>query len=719
MGLFSKKKIYVASSIYNLAGDPLERGNFLRSTVANVILDPNRSGRPIGRAILDTHLKGPAVRQRAFHRWSQQHYTLGAIEAGISRSTDIEGFDVSPYVPVAENYEASVQSARAEDADFFMWAEQHILETRPEDLNTAWTCDHDPATNLITIQYEDLSEEVIPATNFDGSKRYLYVTYIERLPESLPATWVTKIWIYQIGSGIVALDNICAATPIESEFFPFIPVRMWNKAIDHEDYSDIFPDCAKAYKKYADRDISELLAKIEDNENVGDIDHAFVVFGVPLNTDDNAGRRYIYEFFRELIGHQSVTREMYETWRLGVIAENFLYSGPKGYSNSITLKSTQELNAPYHITISWSCIDERIYVGVGKEGAKPGDVWLQMGRELGADEADYTYYDDFGVLQYRREYLDIEELDIYYQVDADTYKVIRVSGLVHSNRVYGSKAIEIGPREALADTDESGFFIPMHGPTLKKLPIVSGTQACVGNALLILNSYVVVKLKWYQIGFFRILFSIVLAVISAFVFPGAGGILGPHFAVGSSMGFTGLMATIAGSIANTLAAIVLSTVLNAVGGIFEKLGLVLNVLMSFVAGEFFGNLFSTGTFSFNFTEMFSASNLIRLTGAVSQGVQQWSQAQLTGIQNQLIGLNTWFEEESERIENLTHELLGYSGVLINPLQFTQLGQTAPRVESSDSFLARTLLTGHDIADVSLNVIENFAEISLQLPDYTS
>lgn len=720
MGLFSKTIIYVDSAIYNLSGDPLDRGNFLRSSVANCILDPNRRDRSIGKSIVANHLRGPAVKQRAFHRWAQNNFSVGCSSAEFVGTGTIGSFDITPYVPVASGYEVVVQTFEIENADFFRWAEQHILATRPDDLLTTWTCSYDQATNQITIQYEDLSTEIITATDYVGSDRYIYVNYIERVPASLPETWVGKIWIYHVGSGVVALDNLDASSNIPPEFFPFIPLRMWNKPIDHADYSDIYADCEEAYKRYTQKSITEILEKIEDNENVGDIDHAFMVFGVPLNTNDNAGRRYIYEFFKELIPYQTWGRAEYETWRTNLLSLDPAYFDVSGNENRIRLKSDHPLAAPYDISVSWSCISEEIFAGVGKVDAKSGEVWLQEGRTTTANQTYiYDYSDSSGEPKYRTRTVEVEELDIYHQVDADTYKVLRISGLVHTNMVYGGRSIEIHPSEALADEDESGFFIPMHGPTLKKLSLVVGTQACVGNALLVLNCYKVVKLKWYQIGFFRILLSIVLAVISAFIFPGAGGILGSHIAVGTSMGFTGIMATIAGSIANTLAAVVLSSVLNAMGGIFEKLGVVFNILLSFVAGQMFSNLFSTGAFSFNFADMFRAENLLRLTSAVGDGIQQYAQTKIEDIQNQLVGLDTWFNEESERIENLTEELLGYSGVLINPLQFTQLNQSGPRAESSDSFLARTLLTGHDIADVSLNVIENFAEISLQLPDYTA
>jgi len=44
MGLFGSKKIYVASTVQNMAGDELKRPNYLKTTVIGNVIANNGSG---------------------------------------------------------------------------------------------------------------------------------------------------------------------------------------------------------------------------------------------------------------------------------------------------------------------------------------------------------------------------------------------------------------------------------------------------------------------------------------------------------------------------------------------------------------------------------------------------------------------------------------------------------------------------------------------------
>jgi hypothetical protein len=50
---------------------------------------------------------------------------------------------------------------------------------------------------------------------------------------------------------------------------------------------------------------------------------------------------------------------------------------------------------------------------------------------------------------------------------------------------------------------------------------------------------------------------------------------------------------------------------------------------------------------------------------------------------------------------------------INPMMLTDA--TEYFGETSETFLSRTLMTGSDIAELTRAMVENFAEISLELP----
>ena len=66
MGLFgSKKKTYVSSTLYNLAGDPTGKPSFKRTAVAGAIV----RGSDIPGDMRNAYLSGFAISTRSFARW--------------------------------------------------------------------------------------------------------------------------------------------------------------------------------------------------------------------------------------------------------------------------------------------------------------------------------------------------------------------------------------------------------------------------------------------------------------------------------------------------------------------------------------------------------------------------------------------------------------------------------------------------------------------------
>ena len=69
MGLFSsKKKTYVSSSVWNMAGDIKDRTNYLKSTVVgSVLLGSGSLGEDIPRA----YLNGPGMVLKKYAKWAK------------------------------------------------------------------------------------------------------------------------------------------------------------------------------------------------------------------------------------------------------------------------------------------------------------------------------------------------------------------------------------------------------------------------------------------------------------------------------------------------------------------------------------------------------------------------------------------------------------------------------------------------------------------------
>jgi len=139
--------------------------------------------------------------------------------------------------------------------------------------------------------------------------------------------------------------------------------------------------------------------------------------------------------------------------------------------------------------ISWSDISETRATGKAFAGAKVGEVEVKEG----------ITYNERTVLGFiNGEFASsnpVTGLTIRKQINSLEYIEIKIQGLMHKNLIYKGKSVDITAREAMADPDESGFIIPLHEPTLKRLGSVISTELARESFILVFNSYQVVKLN--------------------------------------------------------------------------------------------------------------------------------------------------------------------------------------------------------------------------------
>ena len=289
---------------------------------------------------------------------------------------------------------------------------------------------------------------------------------------------------------------------------------------------------------------------------------------------------------------------------------------------------------------------------------------------------------------------------------------------MQENMVYNGKNILINSRTALDDPEESSLVLPMHMASYKKCPPKVKNQVAAENTYMIFNCYTVVKQRWYQRGIFKFVFALVIAVISVLLPPlGASvGILGSALSVGAAMGFTGMTAAIVGAITNAVVAMLLSTLINKVASdLFDGLlGSIIGSLLGMFLMSGFTSVFNGGGVTIEWGNLMKVDNLLKLTDSISQGYSSYVQSSVQGLQQQTQNYVDWATEEMRNIEKLYTDVLKVGNTLINPLMFTESVSTS--VESENSYLARTLMSGSDIAGLSIDMLTNFAELTLTLPD---
>ena len=891
MGLFSSKTIIsVASSVYNMAGDELNRPIFHQNLIIRNILSGTK--RSLGDTTSAGYLHGPGIKFRSFFRWADDNYDLVGMPTGTMYAGDtIDTQVVAEHVPQEVAESVWVQEASLADSDYGMWAEQWIIQNRPEDLNGVWEADFDDATNTVTIVFEDETTVSFEADDFVAGDKYIYAYYTvsvagteEPVEEGIPSplapgepfpstagyTLVSEIetprnevlettttvvnsfsdgrpntgstttetetasvirvvevyekeglgtpdpeidamvvqkdirrlvtdkevltevttttvedeiepgvirtrttiitedflednnyyrddiqiiypnrweplnmWIYRLGTGILELDALLQEVESYGQFYPMIPIRLDNKflseisEVDVPNIVEIEEVVERAYHKGTDGGhYSKLLDELSDNEDLEDMDYIYAVYGVSLNVIDRSCRRYIYEFLKRLMISQEggadvvetfaekmeeyrVAYEAWEDWRDNPVyppaPKPVLPSKPTLPQNELKIQNIGEdgsLNINYDIRLIWNYITETHGTGLGKPGAKKGQFWLEMVEPLEEDDPLYTGID--GPLSNGK--FTTEIMRIWWQYEDNAYRYMDVAGLVHKNYVYEGKHVTITAKEALDDSEESGFIIPLHYATYREMRLVDATQMGTACVFLVFNVYQKTKKKWWQRGFFKILFVVVVAIVSVVVTGGAGiGLLGSHLAVGGALGLTGMTAAIVGAVANSLAALVLSTIITKLTENLGWFGALIGAVLTIAITGAMNSFHAGNGFNFDFSQLMKAENIMKLMDAAGQGYTAYARSSIIDMQNELIEFQEDANAELRRVREAYMDQFGYGGGQIDPMMF--VADNSPvMAESRDSFLSRTLMTGSDVAQMSHSLLNDYVELNLTLPD---
>lgn len=822
MGIFgSRKKTYVSSVVYNMAGDELNRPHYLKTTVLGAVIN-NRSS--ISDSIIGSYLEGPGVRFRNFAKWardSNYNDVIGLVTGTIQTGNSIDDEVLVDELPTPAGHTVSLQSASLGGADFTFWADQFIAEDFPERLGTNYTVDFNEATNTITITWEDTSTETFVPTDFDPSASYLYAVYTTIGPDEagslvegdvieldeeddFPDTtgwdlidtivddtittevyrrityrgqapdrnatyteteWMyqiteddtrsyqidtqntyhaphsnTKVFIYKRNSGNPVLDAMFAPNDSMGSFFPFIPFRIDNKFISETFMPTVYPLAKKAYRRSTTGRYDKMIEQLEDNEDLDEIDYAYLVFGVSLNVLENASRKYIYRFFQEILNDYSADGT-YDSWKaaweaadasqqawmnwkeaqsnpsdpLFGSAEPTRIPYPAEPSNSVRIHSGNNPTMNFDMTIKWLSIKEETGVGLLKPDAKRDEVWMAITRE---EEFEETYWNEVDGTWSRvpGNVVAANEFTINWQVTPTSWRRIRIVGLKHINMIYGGKSVDITAKEALEDPEESGFIIPLHEGIYRSMGMVDMTQMSTACSFMVFNCYQVVKKKWYQTGIFQIIVVIIIVVISVYTggagAGAAGGVLGTNAGVGAALGLSGTAAIVAGAVANAIAAMLIVRVINTAStAVFgEKWGAIIGAIAGVLALQVGTAMASGQSLSTSFGNMMRAENILKLTTAAGKGYSEYLAASTAELVKETQQVMEEYKEESRKIREAWVNNLGGNRGIIDPVALTEAFGVTP--ESIDSFLGRTLMTGSDVAEMSLDMLTNFVDMTL-------
>lgn len=559
-----------------------------------------------------------------------------------------------------------------------------------------------------TTEYQETYSETVTIPAGIALGKTYYVAGYSRLDSVGAASEHTDWWYYSMDSDkYPELSPAVAGSEVHS--YPVIPLRYENQSISPTNSPDVY-STGKQLLKRMGVEMDVLIDTLEGNPDIADIDHAYVMFGVDLQTDNQVSLSYLVDFFTYLADADDTT-----VWdRLsGVTGKSNTYSfgshtNTSGTSNTSTDRSnptsgaiinTQTVNPietlrltehGLKISLDYDRIESYFVTGsvgdvgtVTKEIKKGDKIWVGTGDNRQAEVGP-------------------DKLTLRKQVATNQYQEVVVVGLVHQNHVYRSHSITTTPTDVLESADEHNLVIPLHMGVVRGMPLKYKNELYQESFLLIINAYEITKVKWYQTGIFKVVMLAVAVVIS----------------VASGQAWvTGLVTAMEAGIA-ALAIYILETVLISIAvhyasvAIAKEIGpewaMVLAVVTMAISRKFSGTFTMFGdqiptaeAFLFAGQSLMGGANeaLNQLIEDVDEESNEFSvdsEAQMTVLEEKQKLLDTEF-------------LLPFS--YLEP----PFNHPKPDVDTAPGQFYDKIHTGN-IGTLALDVIENYSSIALLLPE---
>ena len=466
---------------------------------------------------------------------------------------------------------------------------------------------------------------------------------------------------------------------IGGKYYPIVPIRRDNQDLTRNSVRN-----GNAYitsKRLLNRlgvSILDMSKALNENPDIGDIDHAYFMMGIPLKETDKVAARYFFEFFNEIHSIRQGTST--PTSSLGGLLP--VSRVRRGYTGN----TIEIADSGLRIEIGFGSITKESFlgsigpIGTGKVIHAPTMNTIQG--EYGGVSTTYG-----GVMTIQKQTL------------INTYEEIRVTNLNYRNFVYQNHTVDVRYYDAINDPDQDNFIIPLYEPAVKKMSLIQRDRLLYMAPHLVINSYQKQKVKWYQSGFFSFLVQVVGIAFAIWT----GGLSG--FAVGMTASAFAMM---------LIKKILISVVFNFAFRLVAKaLGEEFAMLMALALAAYGMTKHAEGLGN-TFFDIPKADLFMQASTSLIQGVQ-------TNIQKDfenLIDKSTRFAEDMkkqiEELEKINKEMDPSN--IIDPNMF--IGSMQPYTrwgESPDDYFNRTVHVGNPGA-ASIDAVSGFVDIMLRLPE---
>lgn len=557
----------------------------------------------------------------------------------------------------------------------------------------------DSAGEVQTDTPEYFEETRIISNSFTLDDEYYIASYYE-LNEDEERISSLQWWYYQLSTEVYPALQDDPEYETESNFLPIIPLR-WNNTDMTKDSLHDTPlyKTSKILLKKLQININDLATQLNENPSSGDIDHAYVMFGVNLQTEENASIWYLGEFFDFLKRGAAVN--IWDTM-------NDIIGGYDSTKQTNKINS-YSMNHADHIAVSEYGFNIGLtFTGINtvfKRGSI-GDTGIAT-KYLYKDTSGFTEIPHKEFTEYIKNPSNAKVV-FKLQVAYNTYKEVTVFDLHHRNSIYRSHGLNTSINMLVADPDNMNFVIPVHYQIAKGMDRFSQNLLYQESLILVLNSYEKSSTAWYQSRWFQ--FIIMVVAILVFIFSSGTASWISKFLLAVKAGLLAVLklliiSVLIGSVVNYA----MKLLAKAIGPEFAAILSVIVLVVAIAYGGQMGNTSILGK-PMPTSQLLLAGSQALMTGASSIVSDQLGEISDEYSKFQLISEAKW--SELEEMQDLLEST--------NPLSFDLLdAQNASLlhhpVTDPEQFYDLTIHIGN-IGTYVLDVIPAFHDVALKLPE---
>jgi len=509
MGLFSEKKTVASSQTMSLIE---EDPRYYPTIIQRAIL----GGADLAASLRDAAINSIGNKAKAYYKYGRDRYILG-LPVGTFMGYYVSMEDVKTVMDRVTGRNATILDAKIiiPDGKLFIssWLTGNGYNPDTEELvdmaHEFYTYFFKEAVvseiGKVKITYIEKFDPPNPMEQDTNKQLITYLNVADAVPNepycvvkyTIPHDSAEYTWYTQMSLNLYPELTPEDADIQKAPYFPIVPIRENNVTATYKNK----PELAKSAKRLLRKlglNYEDILAGVDANPDIGKIDHAYIIIGLKLNSTTQAALNYLFEYFSYLASVSTVTEEIDGEWVPGTTY---------GVSSLPPINQLEIKCTSYRALLAYRYITRNVVTGsIGKIGTVTQTINVME---------QSTYTQPYGSYIVR----DNSELILRKQVSATEYVELLIKGPHHINYVYHAYGIDTNLRILANNEDDNNFIIPLNRYIFTEVLSKKEQIAVMYSALNItFNSYDVIKLKWYQTGFFQFVMIVITIVLTAYGF---------------------------------------------------------------------------------------------------------------------------------------------------------------------------------------------------------